>query len=395
MKRATWIIIFVSRLLINVSYRLTYPYLPAIARGLGVSFERAGLLVAARSLVGICSMIAGPLTEKKGYRWVLLAAMVLFIMGSATVASAAGFWIACIGFVLLGLAKALYDPTAQSYVSANTSRRKRAQGIGFIESSWSSSWLLGIPLCGLIIAHIGWRGPFWTLGLLAVPALLLTRNLEQPACSFTGDQTATAPPHQSSPSVLLRHTPVLVMFTSLFMLAANENLIIVYGAYLESVFDLKIQALGFYSAIMGAAEFCGEISVALFVDRIGKGKAFLGGLSCTTLSYLLLPLCGTSMQLTLGILALMFFFFEFTVVTSFSFVSELGNGAAAKWLAINYSSCIAGRLVGALTGPWLWQGSEQLWPIVLLSTAINLAALVFLVAAMRRRPPGVFSNARR
>ena len=56
------------RLVANIGHRMVYPFLPAIARGLGVSISSAGLLVTARSAVGLASPLFGPLSDRFGRR---------------------------------------------------------------------------------------------------------------------------------------------------------------------------------------------------------------------------------------------------------------------------------------------------------------------------------------
>ena len=57
--RRTLAIVLYARLLINAQFRIVYPFLPAISRGLGLPLETAALLVSVRSLAGIASPFYG------------------------------------------------------------------------------------------------------------------------------------------------------------------------------------------------------------------------------------------------------------------------------------------------------------------------------------------------
>ena len=162
------------------------------------------------------------------------------------------------------------------------------------------------------------------------------------------------------------------------MVFANENMVIVYGAWLEEQFHLQVRELGFFSILVGMAELGGELTVVVLVDRIGKRKAILGGLVLTGLSYLALPFCQSTLYMALAGLVLMFYLFEFTIVSIFPYVSEMVPMERGKWLAFNYTALVIGRLCGALSGPWLWQRKGDIFVLAIVSLAVQTLA-----------PPGV------
>ena len=384
MSRWTWFLILFSRVTLNLGVRVTYPFLPAIARGLNISFQQAGYLVAARHFIGLTGAFWGILSERKGYTWGMLMGLLTLLLGALTVSVSQGFLLALLGFVLIGMSKPVYDPSVQAFVSTRIPYSKRARALGLLESSWAGSWLIGIPLCGLLIAHFGWRSPFMMISGAALMAILWTRRVNQSGLAesnFKQEMDASVGKPETTATRSVR--PIMVLGVSLLMIFANENIVIVYGAWLEEQFHLQIQALGFFSILVGAAELAGELTVVFLVDRIGKRRAILGGLILTTLSYLALPFCQGSLTVALLGLVAMFFLFEFTIVSIFPYVSELVPAERGKWLAFNYTALVAGRLGGALTGPWLWQRSPDILILVFLSLAAQILAVVLLLGTMR------------
>ena len=97
-----------------ISYRITYPFLPVIARGLGVNLTSAGLLVTARAAGGLASPIFGPLSDTWGRKRLMLAGVALLIAGAAICAALPFYAAFLVAFVTFGLAKAIYDPTMQA-----------------------------------------------------------------------------------------------------------------------------------------------------------------------------------------------------------------------------------------------------------------------------------------
>lgn len=382
MSRWTWIVVFFSRLLLNLGVRVTYPFLPAIARGLSISFQQAGLLVAARHCVGLTGALWAMVAEKKGYGWGMMIGLTALILGSFTVSLSTGFAFALVGFILIGISKPVYDPSVQAFVSARIPYGKRAMALGILETSWAGSWLLGIPLSGVLIANFGWHSPFGLISAAALLAIFLTSRLKD--ITSTNQASARNPePHlsASSDALLGKIGPLLILGVSLLMVFANENMVIVYGAWLEEQFHLQVRELGFFSILVGVAELGGELTVVALVDRIGKMKAILGGLVLTGFSYLALPFCQNSIYLALAGLVCMFYLFEFTIVSIFPYVSEMVPAERGKWLAFNYTALVIGRLCGALSGPWLWQLRPDIHLIVMLSLAAQFLAVILLQTA--------------
>lgn len=385
MSRWTWFVVLFSRITLNLAVRVTYPFLPAIARGLGISFEQAGLLVAARHCVGLTGALWGFLAERKGYAWGMLIGLSALFLGSLTVSLSRTFSLALVGFLLIGASKPIYDPNVQAFASGRIPYSKRARALGILESSWAGSWLVGIPLSGVLIAHFGWRSPFVLIAGGALVAIIGTKTLQEVAeTNLHKKESANQVILSGGEEVTVRAKPVLILGVSLLMVFANENMVIVYGAWLEQQFNLQVQALGLYSILVGLAELGGELTVVFLVDRFGKRRAILAGLILTGLSYLALPFCQSSIVLAFVGLVVMFYLFEFTIVSIFPYVSELVPAERGKWFAFNFSALVVGRMAGAVLGPWLWQRSADLHTQVTFSLLAQVLAFILLLLSGKK-----------
>ncbi len=176
-----WTTILPARLLINAEFRIPYPFLPAISRGLGVPLEVASLLLTARDLVGVSSPLYGYLSDRVGRKTIMLGGLLALVAGAGLMVVGSSFGIALVAFALLGLAKAGYDPAMQAYVSDAVPYERRGQALGITEFSWAGSWLLGVPLAGLLIARWDWRAPFLIIALLGLLSLIGTTRLKDSA----------------------------------------------------------------------------------------------------------------------------------------------------------------------------------------------------------------------
>jgi len=167
-----------------------------------------------------------------------------------------------------------------------------------------------------------------------------------------------------------------------FYSAANDNLFVVFGAWLEQSFGLSVVGIGMGASLIGAAELFGEGLTASFADRLGLRRSVILGLALSVLSYCLFPFIGHNLLLALAGLFVLFLVFEFTIVSSLSLSTELLPGSRATMMASFYAAAGVGRMLGALSGGVVWlKGGIPATGLV--SAGITALALISLSIGMR------------
>jgi len=372
------VVMFLARLALNLQYRVVYPFLPTISRGLGVPLETASLLLTVRSLVGAFSPVYGLAADRYGRRPMMLAGLLALSAGAAMITLAPGLRIALLAFALLGFSKAAFDPAMQAYIGDSVPYERRGRVMSLLELSWSLSWFVGVPVAGFLIARSGWRSPFALIGgagALSLAALLWLC----PQCGRSAFPTGRAALLRTFGRVPWRRCLPLLAMTWLITMA-NENIFIVYGDWLEKQFSLAVTVLGLASLVISVAELIAEFASAALVDSLGKWRSVFAGLILTLGAYLLLPRLAGSLGTALTGVALMFLTFEFSIVASIPLISELAPEVRGTVMALNVSAASLGRMAGSLSGPRLWAADGL--PAVALTSAgfILIAALVIWFA---------------
>jgi predicted MFS family arabinose efflux permease len=369
-------IILLARTTINISHRVAYPFLPAISRGLGISLTAASVLITVRSLVGLSSPLFGPVSDRYGRRIIMLAALVVLSAGALLLTGMPIYAAAIAAFALFGISKAIYDPALQAYIGDLVPYQRRGRIMGITEFAWAASWLVGVPAAGYLIEWQDWRLPFAVIGVLAAASLLLTRRLPR------ADRQTSQHARLQWQSLLKNRSALSALAVGVLIMFANENVFVVYGAWMEDTFGLSVAALGVASVIIGVSEVVAEGAVAAFVDRIGKKRAVTGGIALTTTAYIALPTLTTNLTTALIGLAFLFVTFEFTIVSSLPLVSELAPEVRGTLMAANVAALSAGRMLGSLTAAPLWlAGGMHLNGAV--SAAAMLASLTVLALLVR------------
>ena len=177
---------------------------------------------------------------------------------------------------------------------------------------------------------------------------------------------------------LIRRRPALgAVAFGFFISMANDNLFVVYGVWLEDAFGMSIVALGLGTGLIGLAELCGEIMTALWGDRIGLKRSVFIGLTLSTFFYGFLPLIGGTRASALVGLFVLFFAFEFMMVSFLSLCTELLPTQRATMMAMFFAAAGLGRVAGALIGGPIWLTGGILL-IGFVSAGINVLAMAAL-----------------
>lgn len=367
--------ILYARTIINLPYRLIYPFLPVIARGLGVTLAEAGRLASVQGGVGLLAPLFGHLSDHYGRRRVMEGALLFMALAALLMALTGTYLPALLAFAGFGLAKALYDPALLAYVGDAVPYAQRGRAMAITELAWSFAWFFGVPLGGLLIERAGLRLLWWGIAGLLVLAALATRRWLPPARRPRTPGQAEPLPWQT----LLRRRPVqAALVTGFAMLFGIENVFILYGAFLEERFGLALGALGLISVVVSGAELLAEGGAAVLTDRLGKKRSVVGGLLAFGIVLLALPALSGALLTTMGGFALAILCFEFTIVSFIPLLSELVPDARATILAMNVAAMGLGRLVAPLIGTALYEQSHSLLPNSLLSLAVCLVGALVL-----------------
>ncbi len=371
-------VITLCRLVLNTSRRFAYPFAPVLSRGMGVPLTAVTSLIAANQITGIIGIFIGPLADRLGYRLMMLVGLGMVVVGMFAAGLFPFYGVVLTALFVAGIGKITFDPAIQAYVGERVPFHRRGMVVGVLEMSWAGTTLVGIPFIALLIDQFGWRAPFFALsgfGLLGILGLIIFIPKDKKHTSTTLTSIGFK---QAWQNLIKERAAVGALGFSFFLSAANDNLFVVYGAWLEKDFNLSILALGLGTSIIGVAELLGEGMTATLADKFGLKRSLVVGILLTAISYGVLPFLGQTLPMALTGIFIIFLIFEYTIVTALSLCTELLPGSRATMMAGFLAAGGLGRVFGAMIGGPVWL-SGGILSTGLVSAAISGLALVLSI----------------
>jgi predicted MFS family arabinose efflux permease len=331
----------VARLVINTGHRLVSPFLPVIARGLGIPLESAGVLVAARSVAAMATPAIVTAGRKYDRRALVLVGLAIFGIGSGITALVGFYGGVLAGFVLMGLGKAVFDVSGQAYLSDRVPYESRARWLAAFETTWAGGFLIGAPVVGWLISMSGWQTAYGAIALLVGIALI-------GAVVWLDEDHAEM---AERGRLKLDRSAIGMLAVAMLFSGGDELTVVVLGAWLEDSFAVALVGIAGLASLIGFAELTGALSTGVFTDRLGKKRAVGIGLVINAIGYATMGLSGSSVVIGVGGALVAFAGFEFLIISTFPLASELVPGGRGRYLAWLVVAISLGRALAGVIGP--------------------------------------------
>jgi len=336
------------RLVVNMTRRFTYAFVPGIARNLLVPESAVQGALASQSGIPLLSPLFGGFAERYGRRLVIMVALVGLISAALIGASFPVYGVFLMVMVAFGFAKMLVDPAILAYIGDRVPYNRRALAIGTTELSWAGALLVAAPLVGFLLERSTLSAVFIALAIGGALGLFAIWYFLPP------DRPTGEAKNLSLLEVFhtVRKSPAamaMILFGT-FNSASNELVFINYGAFMEKSFDLALVALGFVTISISVAEAIGEGVVTAFGDKFGPKRMTLWGMGVAAAAYLALPFLNFSLPVAVVGIFVMFLSYEIAVVASIPLNTEVLPNTRAPMISATVAGVALGRLGGGVIG---------------------------------------------
>ncbi len=373
------LMIFTIRVVVDTSFRMTYPFIPQISEGLNLSISAFGWLLTLRSMTGLLGPLMGVWADRYGRRKIMAWGLISQVLGMVGIALSTGWWSA-FPIILVGLAVNSILPAQQAYISDLAPIERRGRALASVDISFAFSGMAIMPIVGWVIDAWGWRIPFLILSALSLlAAIVIWFKLPATETRTQSDSTSIG-----VWQVFKRRNVMASVVVSMLFFAAVGIFMTFWSIWLSADFDFDAVDLGLMATSIGVAELTGVILSGLFIDRIGKRRGSMIGIALTALAFMLIPLSQGNLAWIRVALVITGVLVEFGIVALFPLYGEQAPDARATV----FSLVALGNGIGLGLGPplttalWNWQGLGS----VMIVGAICLVFSFFIVWGFLQNP---------
>ncbi len=255
---------------------LVAPILPRIGQALNIAQELRGTLITAYgACAGLFALLAGPISDRYGRRFILLvgttwmtAALVLHLVADS--------YPAMLGVrALAGMAGGILGGVAVAYVGDYFPYERRGLANGWVMSGFALGQVLGIPIGAVMAERFGFRSPFLALAVFMGLASVLTwTKVPQPAVPLATELSVRSALGKYR-GLLTRRSTAAAALSYFVMFFGVGEYIAYLPTWLEAAFHVSADTVAGLFAVGGLAAVFANPLAGKLSDRVGRRVVIL------------------------------------------------------------------------------------------------------------------------
>ncbi|MEU6064302.1 MULTISPECIES: MFS transporter [Streptomyces] len=378
--RTVSLLAFATMFVIGTDTFLVAPLLPTLTRTFDVSSDISGWMVSAYALgYALFALIAGPLSDGRDRRRVLLTGLVGFIVMTTLCGFAQGFWTMILFRFLAGVSAAFVSPQIWASIPVLVKPQEIVRTMGFATAGLSIAQFAGIPL-GSWLAADSWHLPFWTIGAASVLLWLLLARCFPSVPGRPGAPTGARAVLGTYRTVLGAGRLRWFLLGYLVFQTGNFEAISFFGSWFTKDFGLSVGSVGTAMMAVGAGNVIGSLFGSRLVQRLGLYRSLLTAVLVMAVLYCLVPL-SPNLPTALVLLALIMMVGGFLFPVFMSILQQQTETARGTVSSLANSAMYVGTTVGGAVGGVLLGKVDGFWGVAAFTVAAYLVSLVVYAAA--------------
>ena len=358
-----------TKLVANTALRWVGPFLPTLERAFSASTGTLTGIMGVCELGGLSTAATGSHLDRGRERRVCAiglgaVAASSFVALSGTVT---GF---AVSFALLILGVSNLTVAGHAWIGHRVAFSERGRAIGWYETSWALSLLVGAPGVAWLIAVAGWRGPYVALGVAAALGAVVLLVVMSP-----GSPAERARPLTRAPLPRSAWAP---MVASGATAAAGLGVYVVSGAWLDEAHGIGTAGLGMVAAGFGIVELASSSTVITLGDRIGARRSVLIGLALLGTGVSVMAALGDQRWSAVAGLLVFLCGFEFAFVSSLTLVTEAAPDARGRAIGLSNALATVARSSAVVLSGQLFESFGISGSLALAATAGAIATTATL-----------------
>ncbi|MEQ8713336.1 MAG: MFS transporter [Cyclobacteriaceae bacterium] len=336
---------------------LDYMLLPALSStlltALDLSTEEFGLIASAYAIsAGISAFVASGYADRFGRKPFLLFFYAGFLLGLLLCALAPSFELLLAARTITGAFGGVVASITYALVTDMFPLQQRARVMGWLQSAFATSLVLGLPLALYISATFSWQLSYWLVLSIGGLALVMVNMIIKPQSDQSSKTTMTTPWEHAYQTIA--QWKYWTVFTNNTLIVGGDIILMTFNAtYMINNLGLTEEQLPFVYGAMGLTSMISSPILGKLADRYGSLLVFIVGTLIAMVSvvaYANVPV--SPMWIVIALHIFIFIGINARMVTSVSLATAIpGSKDRGSFMAIDASvQQLAGGLAAAAAG---------------------------------------------
>ena len=248
------------------------PIVVEVGRDLDASVSAVGQ---ARTVLAVTAVVAalfiGPLIDRLGVRPLLTWGSTLALLGAGASAAAPSLALYLLAHVVTGTGVACLLSAGFAGVGAWFPEGGMARPMGFVVGAQSVSWMIGIPLIGILTDAVSWRLAYAVPGVICLASL--ARGAASRRSSATRPSSGLRIEREGLRAVFRDRSARRWTLAELVAYSAWTAELTYIGAFYIQTYDVSESTVGFLLAVGSVAFAISTLSTASLTERFAAPPA--------------------------------------------------------------------------------------------------------------------------
>lgn len=380
-------ILAIVQFTVILDFMVLSPLGAIVLEELSITTQQFALVVSAYAIsAGASGLAAAGFADKFDRKRLLLFFYGGFILGTLFCALAPNYEYLLAARIVTGIFGGVMSSISYAIITDLFPIEKRGSVMGFVQTAFAASQVLGIPI-GLYLANkLNWHAPFYVIVIFScVVAIVVALKLKPITAHIAMNKGRNAISHIKE---ILSNKNYLIGFSATILLSTGGYMLMPFGSeFANENLGISLDELPFLYLVTGIFSFIFGPIIGRISDRVGKFKIFIFGTLVTMAFVGVYTNLGiTPLWLVITLNVFLFIGISSRIIASSALITSVPEPKdRGAYMSVNSSvQQVSGAIASLLAGAIVYQAIDgKLMNYPLLGATVILTMIISLFL-MRR-----------
>mgnify|MGYP003663722240 CR=1 FL=1 len=387
-------ILAIVQFTVILDFMVLSPLGAIVLEELSITTQQFALVVSAYAIsAGASGLAAAGFADKFDRKRLLLFFYGGFILGTLFCALAPDYEYLLAARIVTGIFGGVMSSISYAIITDLFPIEKRGSVMGFVQTAFAASQVLGIPI-GLYLANkINWHAPFYVIVIFScVVAVVVAIKLKPITAHIAMNKGRNAITHIKE---ILSNKNYLIGFSATILLSTGGYMLMPFGSeFANENLGISLDELPFLYLVTGIFSFIFGPIIGRISDRVGKFKIFIFGTLVTIAFVAVYTNLGTTpLWLVITLNVFLFIGISSRIIASSALITSVPEQKdRGAYMSVNSSvQQVSGAIASLLAGAIVYQaidGKLMNYPLLGATVILTMVISMYLMRRVDRMIKG-------